>query len=134
MEGWDRPASVHALMAMGCLSSLDKKLRFNICKLEDASRLNKDPIVQRRVRDHVTQEHEYAALFYWEHVRSSEAQLSQNEVALKLTELLHTEKALYWLEVMSLIDAIDKAITILSEISHPSVAKVGHHLPYKGRC
>ena len=113
---WIRLTDIHVLMANSCLDILLQELKLNICRLEDASYLNKDiPDILERVDSYVSQELQYSALFWMTHINKSGAPFGHGSVAYKISQFLCNEKALYWLEVMSLIDAIDRSIVILSE-------------------
>lgn len=130
--GWTKPVDVHRLMAHGCLDTLLQELKLNICGLKNAFRLNKDiPDLRDRINKHVSQGLCYSSLFWMVHyARSSDGSWQYDGVYEKISRLICSEKAFYWLEVMSLVDAIDRSITILREchnlLAHSAV---GRHKP-----
>lgn len=99
---------------VGCLEVMNRDLRFNICDLEDSHRLNKDvndlPV---RIARNISEALRYAALFWFYHLK----QLGLGDYEEKACTFLNSPKALYWVELLSLLGAVEQGILILQDCS-----------------
>lgn len=112
---WRRPENLHELMFRGCIAAL-KGLRFNICGLHDASVLNRNlPDLRTRISQSISLALQYGSLFWFTHL--SNAKLTPTgDVQIAVSDLMCTKKALFWLEVMSLLDAVGQSIAIAETV------------------
>ena len=82
-------------------------LKFNICGLEDSYRKNRDiPDLAIRISKSVPEVLHYSSLFWFSHLSQSNLALGSEEVASEVLRLLGSPKALFWLEVLSLVGAV----------------------------
>lgn len=105
---------VHMRMFDGCFAITNRDLRFNICELEDSSRLNKDvPNLFARISKHITESLQYAVVFWLSHLAKSD--VDRKESAEKVHEFLNSRKTLFWVEALSLMNVVDRGIVILQD-------------------
>ena len=105
---------MHALMLRGSLATMYRGLKFNICELESSFLLNKDvPNLRDRISKHVTEALQYAATFWVFHLK--QANVEAKGSAEKVVAFLDSVKGLYWVEVLSLMDAVDRGIVMLQD-------------------
>ncbi|KAF8702671.1 WD40 repeat-like protein, partial [Rhizoctonia solani] len=90
-----------------CLRIMHRDLRFNICGLETSHLLNSEvPDLQDRIEAYIGPALKYACTHWIDHFITSFNQTAVDEVR----KLLEGPKLLYWIEVMSLFNCVDKAI------------------------
>lgn len=105
-------SEIHELMATGCLKTLHRELRFNICSLEDSYRLNKDvPDLSKRIQEHISEVLQYSSLFWFDHVSLCDS--TRIISSASVTSLVTSPKILHWLEVLSWLDALAEGVAIL---------------------
>ena len=98
----------------GCFAFMYRDLRFNICELKDSFRLNKDvPDLPACISKHITESVQYATVFWLSHVEKSDGDVK--ECAKKAYEFLSSREALFWVEVLSLMDVVDLGIIVLQD-------------------
>lgn len=100
----DRNAS-NLHLASSCLTVMEKGLTFDICNLPTSFKRNVDikgidELVKTRISDHLS----YACRF-WAHHVSRLAEAEWNARIERGVNVLLSERVLYWLEVMSLIQS-----------------------------
>lgn len=106
---------MHELMFKSCMVTMDAELRFNICKLDDSSLLNKDvPSLDKCITEFITEALEYSVLYWFMHLSGSSFPLDRQAFS-SISTLLGTPKALFWLEVLSLIRALRHGADVLRE-------------------
>lgn len=106
---------MHQLMFRGCSTVMDTTLRFNICKLEDASVLNDDvPDIEARITASIPEELQYSSLFGFRHLFASGLETNDEGVRSTVSTFLN-KKSLFWLEAMSLLKAVGQYAAILHE-------------------
>jgi hypothetical protein len=104
---------IHRLMFNGCMQTMDTKLKFNICQLQDASLLNKDvPDLNNRISSSISEALQYSSLFWFAHLSHSDLKHDGQAIS-SVSALLSTEKFSFWLEVLSLLGAVGQGCTIL---------------------
>lgn len=114
--GWDAPSDIHRTMFEGSLSIMQQKLRFNICELEDASLFNKDvQDLGQRISRYIPFELRYSCQHWFTHLQQSGVVASEAGVLDTVSNLLCTAKILFWLEEMSVTDAVERCIPILQQ-------------------
>ena len=105
-------AEAHAVVFEGCFAIMNRKLRFNICGLEESSQLNKDvPDLLALIAKHITEVLQYGCLFWFSHLRESGLKGSDAQIFAFLNSL----KTLFWVEALSLMDAVDRGNVILQD-------------------
>jgi hypothetical protein len=96
-------------LAKGCLEILNQKLRFNICHLETSHKLNSDILNrEQRIKDMISTTVQHASRHWAEYLPISSNERCDAEILRALQNFLHIH-FLHWLEVLSLIKAVDIA-------------------------
>ena len=109
-------AGMHALMLRSSLVTMHRGLKFNICGLEDSYRKNKDiPDLASRISKSIPEALQYSSLFWFSHLSQSNLAPGSEEVASEVSRMLGSPKALFWLEVLSLLGAVGHGIVLLRE-------------------
>ena len=109
-------AGTHQLMFKGSLETMHRGLKFNICELEDSYRKNKDvPDLAIRISNFIPEALQYSSLFWFSHLSQSNLAPGSEEVTSEVSRLFGSLKALFWLEVLSLLGAIGHGIGLLRE-------------------
>lgn len=104
----------HARVFEGCFAVMDRDLRFNICELEDSSRLNIDVLdLPARITEHIAEALRYGCLFWLSHTEQYDAESSVKKVLAFLSSC----NALFWVEALSLLGGIDRGVVILQDCS-----------------
>ena len=131
---WVDPVGVQQTLAMGCLEIMQhgtrnakrqleapSGLRFNICNLVSSSLRDQEvEDLRQRIEKNISSELLYSSLFWVKHVvdyslitESLERGASRDQNTLDLSQILMaflpTEQSLYWLEVLSLTDNLERA-------------------------
>lgn len=105
---------VHTRMFNGCFAAMNRDLRFNICELEDSFQLNKDvPNLLARISEHISESLQYAAVFWFSHLEGSD--VDAKESAEKVHEFLNSRKTLFFFEVLSVMDFVDRGVIMLQD-------------------
>ena len=124
----------HTRIFDGCFAIMERDLRFNICGLEDSFLLNKDvPDLPDRISANVAEALQYAASFWASHLE--QANVDAKMSAKKVLAILSTVKGLYWVEVVSLMDVVDRGIVVLQDCAsffmvRPSACDVMQQLTF----
>lgn len=140
---------LNATMATGCLEIMDSGtrsrkrrlksdksersgLKFNICHLESSFLTNAEVTdLEERRNSCITPELLYSSTFWLEHIQRAEITNSTSEYREKTVEmvqdLLCTERALFWLEVLSINDKLTVARSLLTQISDSGAFVRGLH-------
>ena len=99
---------------------MDKGLRFNICKLESASVLNsKVPNLRQKIETNIPASLQYGCIYWMDHLLDARDIYDVQEASVQSTvaRLLCDIKALFWLEVLSLVQGLTKGLDTLRIIS-----------------
>lgn len=108
---------IHSRIFSGCFIIMNRDLRFNICELEDSSRLDKDlPDLPDRITKHIGEALRYGCLFWLAHLELSDVDMDKS--ANDILAFLSSRKALFWVEALNLMDAVDRSIVILQDCAH----------------
>lgn len=112
--GWMSSDELRLLVFESCFSTLKKELRFNICKLKSSFLFNKDvPGLQESIAVNVSEALQYSTLFWFAHLSDSGLGAKDERVQILVSALLKTPSALFWLEVLSLMKAVEQGVSIL---------------------
>ncbi|KAK6993276.1 WD40 repeat-like protein, partial [Favolaschia claudopus] len=97
-------------LASGCFMVMQKHLKFNICRLPDSHLLNSEVSGLKETREsHLTPALTYATRFWGPHLGDS---AFDDEILVSLQGFL-TDKFLFWLEVLSVLQEMASAPGIL---------------------
>ncbi|KAG6332128.1 hypothetical protein ID866_6965 [Astraeus odoratus] len=104
-------ADVHLDMAFASLQVLRHDLRFNICNLASSYVFNSDVLdMDQRISTHISRHLSYACRFWGTHLQETNfCEL----LAIEVKYFFDDVKVLLWLETLSLLNAIQHAVTIL---------------------
>jgi hypothetical protein len=101
----------HELLAKGCLRVMKDELRFNICDLKSSHLRNRDvPEMQNVISSSISNQLQYASVHWAGHVIKSNGGAKQ-ELLPEVQDLIKNPRLLYWLEVMSAIQRVPKALS-----------------------
>ncbi|GJJ05837.1 hypothetical protein Clacol_000024 [Clathrus columnatus] len=110
---WIDLSLCHKDFAFGCLRTMMKELRFNICKISNSYKLNADDKgLPERVSSSISAPLSYASRFWVIHVSST---TFHPLLAKKVEEFLF-HGFLMWLEVLSLLKAVNVAARLMSTL------------------
>lgn len=114
---WTDPSELNAMIYRRCMHLMDKGLRFNICKLESTSILNsKVPNLRQKIESNIPSSLQYACIYWMDHLLDARDVYDVQEASVQSTvaRLLCDIKALFWLEVLSLLAEVKAGISILT--------------------
>ncbi|TFK66199.1 WD40 repeat-like protein [Pluteus cervinus] len=102
---WVGIDQLQRLAFKGCFLTLNKELKFNICRLESSSSLNKN--IQNRpetIAAHVSESLQYSSLFWSGHLQGVTLKADDEGIKASVSGFLKSTKVLFWLEVLSLLN------------------------------
>jgi hypothetical protein len=103
----------HMEMAKRCLIIMNEKLHFNMCKLKTSYLKNKDiPELLIWIDEHITADIKYAVKFWTSHLDQA---IFKDDLYDMLGEFVRS-KLLFWLEVMSLLQAVGSLPIMISRV------------------
>ncbi|KAF7794633.1 hypothetical protein EIP86_005770 [Pleurotus ostreatoroseus] len=105
--GWRTQEIVHRRLFDRCMNILHAGLRFNMCKIETPALNRNIPDLTQRIATHISEELQYSSSFWFTHLRLSN--LAEAEASYEISGLLCSTKLLYWLEALSLQNALRRA-------------------------
>ena len=105
------PPDQHAKLLVGCLELMNQRLERNICRLPTGVINSEVEDLKERTERYIDRALEYACRFWYRHLVSAE-QTQKPEITPVLHRFLE-EKFLFWLEVLSVLDAARVAVDAL---------------------
>ena len=109
---FDSTQEIHAQVFNGCFTIMHRGLRFNICEIEDSSRLNEDiPDLSTRIRRNISEALRYASLFWASHLVRPESK----ENGKRIFAFLNSRNTLFGIEALSLLGNADRGIVALQD-------------------
>lgn len=113
---WMGIEELNQLVFKGCLLTLERELKFNICNLRDSSLFNRDvPGIREIITTHISEALQYSSLFWFAHLSESGLGADNDDAKRPVYVLLVSTKVLFWLEVLCLLGSVGRGITILQE-------------------
>lgn len=150
---WTNPKHLHRNMAVGCLGVMlkgtrlampDKHaqfgLRFNMCNLETSHQMNGEVNnLKERIERHTSPGLLYSSLYWMEHLseahvdgddvgRDAFCEYNPGSLSQLLNGFLHSERSLFWLELLSLMGNLDVGCAALINIIKQSGSSVSNLL------
>jgi hypothetical protein len=112
---WVDPHIIDSHLASGCLLTMKKELRFNICDIETSYLMNAQIVdlkyqIQSRISEHLR----YSTIYWIGHWIKSNKERNITE----LLALIQGPHLLYWLEVLSLTGNVNTALRGLPLLMH----------------
>lgn len=99
-----------------CLNTMRTSLQFNVCGFESAQLENWDiPDMEERINAGISDVIRYCSLYWIDLVAQSD---DVESCKTSVTSFLCTRKALFWLEVLTLLDELDSGKAVLSRCAH----------------
>ncbi|KAG8861292.1 hypothetical protein FRB91_009203 [Serendipita sp. 411] len=109
-------ADAHELMTKGCLATMKRELRFNICRLESSFARNKDvPDFEERVSKYISEQLQYGCTHWLGHVTKSR-RILHGDGGTAALQFMEGGSPLYWMEVSSALGNIPKILRDLQEV------------------
>ena len=103
--------SVNMTIASRCLETMQTRLKFNVCGLESSYFENKDvPGLEHTVEANIPEPLQYSCLHWLDHVPREGNPLVLQD---RTMDLLCPPKALYWIEILTLLTALEVGKNIL---------------------
>lgn len=113
---WMDPSELNMEIYRRCMHLMDKGLKFNICKLESASVLNSEITdLQQKISSNIPASLQYSCIYWMDHLIDAKdaCDVQETSVQTLVARLLCDVKALFWLEVLSLLAEVKIGINIL---------------------
>lgn len=133
-EDWPSVADIHRCVLSGCLSiMLDERcgLRFNICRLEKPVLNIEIPDLDQRINTNIPEALQYSSIFWYKHLFAENC--NDLEVRNAISEIIGTRRLLFWLECLSVQNALGhglSALEMISKIYEVSICGVQHSSSY----
>ncbi|TFK71819.1 WD40 repeat-like protein [Pluteus cervinus] len=109
----------HLRMYKTCVEIMQLQLKFNVCHLESSCVLNKEvQDLPQRIKDNILSSLQYASLFWMHHygLLAMDTSDVKQSVDKMLESLLSNPSGLFWVEIISLIDAVYPTLESLNNI------------------
>lgn len=104
----------HEAVFKGCLATMHRELKFNICELDDSSLSNRDiPDLPQRILKFISEALQYSTMFWFSHLSESGLEPDDRDVVKTVLELFQTMEVFFWLEVLSLMNTVMHGVFIL---------------------
>ncbi|TFK66201.1 WD40 repeat-like protein [Pluteus cervinus] len=116
VAGWVGIDQLQRLAFKSCFQTLNKELKFNICRLESSSSLNKNiQNLPDKIAAHISESLQYCSLFWFSHLEGVTLKEDDKAVKASVSGFLKSTKVLFWLEVLSLLNAVGRGIMMLRD-------------------
>lgn len=107
---WTNTDEAHAAMAEASINLMKAKLRFNICGLKSSFVANKDVgDITQKIKAKIPESLVYSCLYWTTHLTEA----NRPTTAILVSELFQCSKAIYWIEVLSLVDGLKIVLAAL---------------------
>ena len=110
------PAAHHAKILLGCLRVMEKRLKKNICNLDDYVPLTelKDPSTHKK--DHIGRGLEYACKFWTKHLLEIPGSSPHAKEMQKAIDKFSKVHLLHWIEVLAITEDLGVGIYAMNDI------------------
>ena len=118
---WDRrfyvePAGHHLEILLRCLRLMEKRLKKNICNLEDYAILSEVKDLHTLKKVHIGDDLEYACRYWTKHLLAVPSDSPHIEEVQKIVDRFFTVHLLHWIEALAIIGHLDIGVYAMSEI------------------
>ena len=110
------PTSHHAEILLVCLRLMEKKLKKNICNLDDYAVLNEIKDISSQQKAHIGGALEYACQFWTKHLLEVPSNSPYVEEVEKAIERFFTVHLLHWIEVLVLTGNLGIGVYAMNDI------------------
>ncbi|CAE6428370.1 unnamed protein product, partial [Rhizoctonia solani] len=94
-------------LSVGSILTMERELRFNICKLETSHLLNSEiPDLESKIEENISGQLAYSCMYWISHFIETAEQALVNEAG----KIIDGPRLLYWLEVLSLLQQVEIAL------------------------
>jgi len=115
--------AAHLNQGIACLQTMEKQLRFSICKLEDSRFANTDiKDLPLRIEQNISDALQYSSLYWSTHLRSTPDEIQHGVILRSLKEFLEGLYPLFWIEVLSVMGMVSVGAPSLRRVK--SLVKV----------
>ncbi len=109
-------AEMNYELASNCLTVMKEQLEFNICKLPSSYLPNSEvPGLGKLIKANISSELQYASLYWSNHLMKFTQKFTH--VSGKLNEIFLSPMALYWIEVLSLLQRPSSGISAMENLN-----------------
>ena len=112
------PAVHHAQIFLSCLDLMKKRLRKNICNLEDHAVLSEVKDLSAQKKDHIGYALEYACCFWTKHLLEIPSSSPCVEEVQRAIDNFFTTHLLDWIEVLALTGNLDVGVYAINDVDH----------------
>ena len=118
---WDRrffvePAGHHTEILLACLRLIGKRLKKNICNLDDHAVLSEVKDLSTRKKTHIGDALEYASQFWTKHLLGIPASSSHVKEVQKAIDKFFSVHFLHWIEVLALTGNLGVGVYAMNDI------------------
>jgi len=110
------PAGHHAEILLACLRLMGKRLKRNICNLDDYAVLSEVKDLSSRCKAYIGDALEYACKFWTKHLLEIPSSSPHIEEVQKAIDNFFMVDLLYWIEVLVLTRSLDIGVYAMSDI------------------
>ncbi|CAE6440169.1 unnamed protein product [Rhizoctonia solani] len=111
---WVAPIQRNIELSIGCFSTMEQELKFNICELETSHVLNSEvPDLESKIEASISGQLAYSCIYWIDHLMECDDEV----VAGRVATIVDNPRLLYWLEVLSVLQRVDVALEGLQELS-----------------
>lgn len=110
---WTSVDQLHAAMLETSINLMKTNLRFNICGLRTSYTANKDVNdLSQKINDNIPESLAYSCLYWATHLTEA----NRLTIVALVSEFFRCLKAVYWVEVLSLIDGVKVGLNALQSV------------------
>ena len=110
------PAAHHGEIVLSCLRLMEKRLRKNICNLDDYSVLSEVKDLSICQKDHIRDSLEYACQFWTKHLLGVSASSPDSEEVQEGIDKFFTVHLLHWIEVLAITGSLGGGVSAMNDI------------------
>jgi len=110
------PAGHHAEILLACLRLMEKRLKKNICNLDDYAVLSEVQDLKTHKKDYIGGALEYACQFWTRHLLEIPGSSPHAEEVQKAVDKFFTVHFLHWVEVLILIENLGVGVHAMNDI------------------
>ena len=110
------PSVHHTEILLSCLHLMEKKLKRNICNLDDYAELSKINDLSTRREKYIGEALEYACQFWTKHLMKSPSSGPDAEKVCQAIDKFFTKHLLFWIEVLIIMGNLDASVHSINDI------------------
>ncbi|TFK72793.1 hypothetical protein BDN72DRAFT_926049 [Pluteus cervinus] len=109
------PAENHLTLLKGALNVMEEELTFNICNLETSYKLNTEVVnLSEKIKNKISGALKYSSVYWPYHILQNNS--TSDICKTDLTKFCKSVKILYWIEVLSLLGNVRRAILDVTKV------------------